>query len=122
MLQAPHVVLPRVLGIPLVPASCGQEHFPAASLEPLEFLIGHVAFAVGDSWQQLYSWRAADNTVISEIENQPTTKILKLPISYRCPKKVIDLAKFWVPDITCPDSTIDGEISNIHLNELYKMI
>lgn len=74
---------------------------------------------VGDELQQIYRWRLADTTVIKEIKNDSKTKILPLPISYRCPKKVIELAKEWAPDITCPDSAIDGDVQIIHMNELY---
>lgn len=73
----------------------------------------------GDSLQALYSWRFADVSIIDEIRNQPKTKTLKLPISYRCPKKIIDLAANWAEDIVCPDTAIDGEISNISLNDIY---
>jgi superfamily I DNA/RNA helicase len=76
--------------------------------------------AVGDENQALYSWRMADTSIIDEIKHQPKTKTLPLPISYRCPKKVIDLAKNWVPAITCPETAIDGEIKDICLNDLYK--
>lgn len=75
---------------------------------------------VRDKNQALYSWRMADNSIVDNLETEPTTKILPLPISYRCPKSVIKLAKKWVPDITCPDSSPDGEVSDISLNELYK--
>jgi superfamily I DNA/RNA helicase len=78
--------------------------------------------AVGDIFQSLYSWRMADTTIIKEIRDNPTTKTLTLPISYRCPKKVIELCKNWVPDITCPDTAIDGEINEISLNEMYKLV
>lgn len=76
--------------------------------------------AVGDSFQSLYSWRLADTSIIEDIRNQPTTKILTLPISYRCPKSVIELVKQWVPNITCPENAIEGEIKDIAINELYK--
>jgi DNA helicase-2/ATP-dependent DNA helicase PcrA len=75
--------------------------------------------AYGDSNQNLYSWRMSDTSIIEDLKKQDKAKILPLPISYRCPKKVIELAKNWVSDITCPDTAIDGEINNISLNELY---
>lgn len=76
---------------------------------------------VGDPFQALYSWRMADTSILESIKAQPSTKILPLPISYRCPKQVIKLAQSWVPDITCPDTAIEGEITDISLNELYKL-
>jgi len=77
--------------------------------------------AVGDSFQALYSWRMADTAIIEDIKNQNKSKILPLPISYRCPRSVIDLAKNWVPTITCPETAIDGEIKDISLNQLYSL-
>jgi DNA helicase-2/ATP-dependent DNA helicase PcrA len=76
---------------------------------------------VGDENQALYSWRLADTSIIDEIKQHPKTKVLPLPISYRCPKVIIDLAKNWVPDITCPETAIEGEARDISLNELYKL-
>ena len=78
--------------------------------------------AVLDPKQQLYSWRLADNSVIQEMRNLPGTKTLSLPISYRCPKKVINSVQKWVNDITFPDTAIDGEISDIHTNDLYQKV
>lgn len=78
--------------------------------------------AVGDENQALYSWRLADTSIIDDLKKQPKTKTLPLPISYRCPKSIIDLAKNWVPDITCPDSAIDGKINEVSINEMYKLV
>jgi DNA helicase-2/ATP-dependent DNA helicase PcrA len=74
---------------------------------------------VGDEFQALYSWRLADTSIIEELRAMDKTKTLPLPISYRCPKLIIELARNWVPDITCPDSAIEGRISEISLNEIY---
>lgn len=76
--------------------------------------------ACGDENQALYSWRLADTSIIDDLKKQEKTKTLPLPISYRCPKKIIELAKYWVPDITCPETALEGEISVISTNELYK--
>lgn len=74
-----------------------------------------------DSYQALYSWRSADVSILESLKKEPDTKILLLPISYRCPKKVIELVKPWVSDITYPETAIDGEIKDISLNELYSI-
>jgi DNA helicase II / ATP-dependent DNA helicase PcrA len=75
--------------------------------------------AVGDAKQELYSWRMSDDSIIEALKEEPTTKTLSLPISYRCPKVVIDLVKPWVSDITCPDDAKQGEVREISLNQLY---
>jgi superfamily I DNA/RNA helicase len=82
--------------------------------------VGGRIIAVGDELQRLYSWRGADSTIIETIRNIPTTKTLPLPISYRCPQKVISLAKKWATDLDCPKTAIEGEIHDISLNELYQ--
>ncbi len=74
---------------------------------------------VGDPNQAIYGWRFADSSIVQDLKKQNNSKILTLPISYRCPKKVIALAKHWVPDITCPDTAKDGAVEEISLNELY---
>lgn len=76
----------------------------------------------GDLFQSLYSWRLADESVAKEIRSHGKTKVLALPISYRCPKSVIKLAQNWTPDITCPDTAIEGQIKEITLNELYSSV
>lgn len=76
----------------------------------------------GDHFQNLYTFRGSDSVLIKEIEKEPTTTTLSLPISYRCPKQVIDLVKSWVPDITCPDTAKTGNIENISLNQLYDKV
>ena len=83
--------------------------------------IGGRIIAVGDTYQTLYSWRGADTSILDEIKKEEKTKILSLPISYRCPKKVIELAKYWVPDIECPYNAKEGEVKDINLNSLYKL-
>lgn len=76
---------------------------------------------VCDPFQAIYSWRGADTTILDELKKQPNSKILPLPVSYRCPKKIIELAKNWVPTFTCPETAIDGNIEDISLNQLYDM-
>lgn len=78
--------------------------------------------AVGDRFQNIYNWLGSDNSIVDELQQHPNTKTLPLPISYRCPKKVIKLLQNWVPDITCPETAIEGEIKDISLNDMYDTI
>lgn len=75
--------------------------------------------AVGDTFQELYSWRLSDSSIIDEMKKKESTKTLSLPISYRCPKKVIELIKPFVSDITCPETAKEGSIEEISLAKLY---
>ena len=76
--------------------------------------------ALGDSKQNLYSWRGSDTSIITAIKKEVDSKVLTLPISYRCPKTVVELVKPWVNNMSCPDNANEGTISNISLSEMYK--
>lgn len=77
-------------------------------------------FAVIDPFQAIYSWRGADTEVLSNLKERLKPKELHLPICYRCPKKVVYLAQKFVPDIQSYQNAIDGEIIDIHINDLHK--
>lgn len=66
--------------------------------------------AVGDPRQQINVWCGATEKAIENYEQRPNTKHLSLPISYRCPKKIIKMAKKYAPDIEAADFAKDGEI------------
>ena len=77
--------------------------------------------AVLDDRQAIYAFMGADSRVLGNLRNRLNSpKELKLPICYRCPKKVIELAQTIVPDIQAYENAIDGEIINIHTNDLMK--
>src|SRR5690606_35186416 len=54
--------------------------------------------AVGDPFQSIYQFRGADSEAIPNIIKKLSAKTLPLSITYRCPKKVVALAKEIVPD------------------------
>jgi superfamily I DNA/RNA helicase len=68
--------------------------------------------AVGDDSQQINVWCGASKNAIMELEQLRDTVTLDLPISYRCPKKVVELAKAYSKNIIAADGAIDGEIRN----------
>lgn len=66
--------------------------------------------AVGDSSQCINAWAGADVEAFNNFLKMPNTKEYELPISYRCPIKVIDEAKKFVPNIQAKDGAVVGEI------------
>ena len=66
--------------------------------------------AVGDSSQCINSWAGADENAFGKFLKMPNTKEFALPISYRCPISVINLAKKIVPQIEAKEGAILGEI------------
>lgn len=67
--------------------------------------------AVGDDYQQINIWAGSTEEAIELFKKHPNTITLSLPISYRCPKKVIELAKQYSDNIVAYENAIDGEIN-----------
>jgi superfamily I DNA/RNA helicase len=74
--------------------------------------------SVGDSFQGIYGFNAADDKSFEWFEKFPNTKVLPLSVSFRCSKNVITKAQEIVPDIKALDSAPDGTVrSGNALNE-----
>jgi len=67
--------------------------------------------AVGDSFQQINIWAGSTEEAIERFQKHPNTITCKLPISYRCPKKVIELAKQYSDNIMAYENAIEGEVN-----------
>lgn len=76
--------------------------------------------AVLDDYQAIYKWRGADSQVLDNLRDRLSPKELSLPICYRCPIKVVNLAKQYVPDILPFEKSAEGEINYIQTNDLKK--
>ena len=66
--------------------------------------------AVGDSHQAIYGFRGADSESLANIGRLFKAETLPLSISYRCPRKVIEIAQQYVPHIECSETAEDGEV------------
>lgn len=66
-------------------------------------------FIVGDVKQSINVWCGSDINAIKKFQNE-TCETFALPISYRCPKKIVELAKQYSPNIEASENAIDGEI------------
>lgn len=66
--------------------------------------------AVGDSHQAIYGFRGADSQSLANIGRVFKAETLPLSISYRCPRKVVEVAQQFVPHIECSDTAEDGEV------------
>ena len=71
--------------------------------------------AVGDFFQGIYGFNAADEKSFEWFEKFPKTKVMPLSVSFRCSKAVIEEAQKIVPDIKAlpdaPEGTVrDGNV------------
>jgi hypothetical protein len=65
---------------------------------------------VGDFFQGIYGFNAADEKSFEWFEKFPNTKVLPLSVSFRCAKNVIIEAQKIVPDIKALDDAPDGVV------------
>ena len=70
--------------------------------------------AVGDDRQCIYSFRAADTGSMERLRTLLTPSDFSLPICYRCPKSVVELAQQYVPDIEPRPDAPAGTVSHGH--------
>lgn len=67
-------------------------------------------FSVGDEKQMINGFAGASEIAMEKIKNRPNTNIFTLPVCYRCDRKIVNLAKKYVPEIKCKDGADDGDI------------
>lgn len=67
--------------------------------------------SVGDTYQSINQWCGASEDAMDELSKLPHTKVFYLPITYRCPKKIVKLAQKYSSNIKANDDAIDGEIN-----------
>lgn len=79
-------------------------------------------FLFYDDRQAIYGFRCADVDYLNNVVEKFNCKKLSLPISYRCPKSVVALAKKYVPDYQEFDGAIDGSIQEIDASNFIKYI
>lgn len=66
---------------------------------------------VGDEHQAINVWCGSSVEAIENFKKYPNTKEYSLPISYRCPKKIVELAKNYSDNISPQPNAIEGEIN-----------
>ena len=66
--------------------------------------------AVGDEDQCINTFCGSSEEAFQYMKDYPKTSQFDLPICYRCPRTVVELAKTLVPDIKCREDAPKGDI------------
>ena len=75
------------------------------------FKRGSRFIAIGDDFQCINAFAGADHDAFQKMQNEPNTSILNLPITYRCPKKIVEFVRNTTGvEIECSNDAIEGEI------------
>jgi len=67
-------------------------------------------YAVGDDAQSIYAFRGADCDAMENIKHEFDCVELPLSISYRCPRRIIELAQAYCPAIEAAPDAPEGEV------------
>jgi DNA helicase-2/ATP-dependent DNA helicase PcrA len=73
--------------------------------------------AVGDPYQAIYGFRGAASDSMDRLRKEFGCVEMPLSISYRCPKRVVSLAKTIVPHIETFESAPEGSVTYIFTDE-----
>lgn len=69
--------------------------------------------AVGDRRQAIYAWRGADHHVMEDISLRFNADVLPLSITYRCPRRVVNLVNNIVPDLEAAPNASEGTVCSV---------
>jgi DNA helicase-2/ATP-dependent DNA helicase PcrA len=80
--------------------------------------------AVGDKKQAIYGFTGADSDALDRIKEEFNTYSLPLSVTYRCPKKIVELAYKWVDKsvIQAHESAPDGIVDDCELAQIYDKV
>lgn len=74
---------------------------------------------VGDEKQSINQFAGASQDAFNYLCNYPNTKVFPLPITYRCPVSVVNMAKEYVEDIEPRENAPQGEIKyDCHIKDI----
>lgn len=76
----------------------------------LEKLVTQRLIAVGDPFQSIYGFRGAKRSGMAALQAKFSMREMGLSISFRCPRVIVENARFRAPHMQYPDWAIDGEL------------
>lgn len=65
---------------------------------------------VGDDKQAIYGFSGADAQAMENMTREMNATVLPLSVTWRCPKKVVEVAQRIVPDLQAADTAPEGEV------------
>jgi DNA helicase-2/ATP-dependent DNA helicase PcrA len=65
---------------------------------------------VGDPYQAIYGFRGADSESIPKLRDKLDARTMDLTVTFRCPRKHVELARQLVADFECGEGAPDGTL------------
>jgi len=73
---------------------------------------------VGDDRQAIYGFRGADSDGMARMEHELKAERLGLCVTFRCPRKVVELASIEVPDYQAAEGNAEGVVGAVGESQL----
>lgn len=70
---------------------------------------------VGDRRQSIMAFRGADSSAMARLTERFGCKRMPLSVTYRCPRKAVELAQCIVPEIEAAPGAIDGDVCSVNV-------
>lgn len=78
----------------------------------LEKLVIRRLIAVGDPYQSIYAFRGAMTTSMASLQARFNMRPMGLSISFRCPRAIVERARFRAPHMLYPDWAKEGRVDD----------
>jgi len=95
---------------------------PRRELVKMMIKKGGRLIAVGDSHQAIYGFTGADSNSLENIKEEFKAITLPLSVTFRCPKKVVEVANRWVSHIEAAPTAPEGIVDSCELQDVYKLV
>lgn len=76
-------------------------------------------FCIGDDKQAIYAFRGADCNSMENLRVRFNMKVLPLSVTYRCPRKVVELVQNMVPDLEAHENAPMGKLDTGSFDDLH---
>lgn len=86
----------------------------ALNHQMLRKMFGGRLIAVGDPYQSIYLFRGASLNSMDLLQEEFKMKEMKLSVSFRCPRKVVERARWRAPNMQFPDWAKEGLVEGLH--------
>ncbi len=108
------IYMPTLFGgtfprFPLVMVDEAQD-LSALNHAMLDKLVTQRLIAVGDPYQSIYGFRGAVHSGMSRLQERFSMVQMGLSISFRCPKSIIERARFRAPHMQWPEWAKEGSV------------
>lgn len=77
----------------------------------LEKLVVQRLIAVGDPFQSIYAFRGAMSTSMATLRERFNCREMNLSISFRCPRAIVQRARFRAPHMQWPEWAEEGQVN-----------